>query len=172
MTGGPRGGSGAAVRAANAQRDGKRGVRQWMHLWQPGLRYRRRCAYVYAQRAVQRVAGHVLRAIVCLDHQLDGPEPRQINSTGLGWTKGDATATPIDNTNHANTRRASHRRLRRVLQGQVACGGIVGAPCAGRDRPFRFMTQVNSATPALRTGFWDVETLAPHFLQPSGDHPC
>ena len=33
------------------------------------------------------------------------------------------------------------------------------------------MTQVNSATPALRTGFWDVETLRAPFLQPSGDHP-
>ena len=53
-----------------------------------------------------------------LTTSLTAPEPRQINSTGLGWTKGDATATPIDNTNHANTRRASHRRLRRVCRGR------------------------------------------------------
>ena len=33
-----------------------------------------------------------------------------------GCTSGDAKATPIDNTNHASTRRASQRRLRRVCR--------------------------------------------------------
>src|SRR3989344_5317996 len=60
-----------------------------------------------------------------LTSSLMAPEPEQISSIACGLTKGDATATPMDNTNHASTRRASQRRLRMV------CREGMGANCRG-----------------------------------------
>ena len=118
MTGGPRGGSGAAVRAAMcAAGMGSRACAS-------GCTSGSRVCDIGGGAPTCTHSGQssVWLGMSCapssvLTTSLTAPEPRQINSTGLGWTKGDATATPIDNTNHANTRRASHRRLRRVCRG-------------------------------------------------------
>ena len=119
MTGGPRGGSGAAVRAAMcAAGMGSRACAS-------GCTSGSRVCNIGggAPMCTHNGQSSVWLGMSCapssvLTTSLTAPDPRQINSTGLGWTKGDATATPIDNTNHASTRRASHRRLRRVCRGR------------------------------------------------------
>lgn len=47
------------------------------------------------------------------------PEAEQTSSMVLGLTAGDATATPMDNTNHTSTRRAIWTVLRSVCMRQI-----------------------------------------------------
>ncbi len=63
--------------------------------------------------------GYVLRAIICLDHQLwMAPTEGRCNSTGSGWTKGDATATPIDKNKPRQHEVGEPSKAAKGLQGQ------------------------------------------------------
>ena len=154
MTGGPRGGSGAAVRAAMCATGMEAGHAPVDAPPAAGS----------AISAAVRLRTHngqssVWLGMSCapssvLTTSLTAPEPRQINSTGFWVDNGRRHGNPYRQHKPRQHEAGEPSKAAKGLQGhRVACGGIRRPRGAGRDTPFRFMTQVNSATPALRTGF-------------------
>jgi MarC family membrane protein len=54
------------------------------------------------------------------------PEPVQTSKISRGWTMGDATATPSDNTNQASTRRLIKVKWRRVRMARLSSTDLTG----------------------------------------------